>query len=163
MPACTFRSLSNGFCIDMHTRTPTGAFLRCSDDTLLCRAGRPIVGAFGAARRGGDEGSLEQMPSCPRDKEPLRHPLFSFPLRSFQLSSAAHQSSALHMKRAPVFMPRKLAYRAPPRLISQKTPSHLCHVSEARPSSARSPFFFPALSSPLSPLAVPFSPLNYGC
>lgn len=64
----------------------------------------------------------------------------------------------------PVFMPRKLAYRRPPppRLISQKHP-HICATSrEGRPSSAGSLPFLSALAS-LSPLTVPFSPLNYGC
>ncbi len=107
---CTLRSLSNEFCIDMHTRTPTRptqaavfffmfCFLRCSDDTFLSRLAH--CGRLGIAeerRRGGQRGADAFLSG---DKEPLRHPLFSSPLRSLQLSSAAHQSGALHMKRAP--------------------------------------------------------------
>lgn len=59
-------------------------------------------------------------------------------------------------EKSPVFMPRKLAYRHPSPTHFTKTP--LTSVREGRPSSAGSPLFLP-----LSPLAVPFSPLNHGC
>lgn len=108
---CMFSDLAtNEFCIDMHTRTPTRptqaafiffmfCFLRCSDDTFLSRLAH--CGSLGVAeerRRGGQHGADAFLSG---DKGPLRHPLFSSPLRSLQLSSAAHQSGALHMKRAP--------------------------------------------------------------
>lgn len=78
---------------------PMFCLLRCSDDTFLsalAHCGSP--GAAEERRRGGQRGADAFLSG---DKEPLRHPLFSSPPRSLQLSSAAHQSGALHMKRAP--------------------------------------------------------------
>ena len=157
-------------CFGMHTRTadPSGSFstfcsLRCSDDTFLSRP-QAHCGSLGVAeerRRGGQRGADAFLSG---DKEPLRHPLFSSPRRSPPafIGRASKWRSAY--EKGPVFMPRKLAYRRPSPTHFTKTPSHLCHVREGRPSSAGSPpFFFSAPSSPLSPLAVPFSPLNYCC
>lgn len=104
-------------------------------------------GSLDVQRRGGQHGADAFLSE---DKEPLHHPLFFSSLLSFQLSSAAHQSGALHMKRAPVFMPRKLAYRRPSPTHFTKTPSHLCHVREGRPSSAGSPLFLSSLFSSVS-------------
>ncbi len=74
-------------------------FLRCSDDTFLSlRAHCGRLGIAEERRRGGQHGADAFLSG---DKEPLRHPLFSSPPHSLQLSSAAHQSGVLHMKRAP--------------------------------------------------------------
>lgn len=75
-------------------------FLRCSDDTSL-----PPLAYYGRGdedRRGGEEERRASGADAflSGDKGPLRHPLFSSPPHSLQLSSAAHQSGALHMKRA---------------------------------------------------------------
>ena len=135
-------------CFGMHTRTadPSGSFstfcsLRCSDDTFLSRP-QAHCGSLGVAeerRRGGQRGADAFLSG---DKEPLRHPLFSSPRRSPPafIGRASKWRSAY--EKGPVFMPRKLAYRRPSPTHFTKTPSHLCHVREGRPSSAGSPPFF---------------------
>lgn len=73
--------------------------------------------------------------------------LFSALLPAF-IGRASKWRSAY--EKGPVFMPHKLAYRRPSPTHFTKTPSHLCHVREGRPSSAGSPLFLSSLFSSFS-------------
>lgn len=133
-------------------------FLRCSDDTFPFNW--PIVGA--SMYRGGEEGSVEQMPSCQRTKNPsvtLSSPLLAAP-------SSFHRPRikvALCIWKGPRLYATQISLSpALPDSFHKKHP-HICATSVKEGPHLQGLPFFSALSSPLSQIAVPFSPLNYGC
>lgn len=83
--------------------------------------------------------------------------LLSFALSPAFIGRASKWRSAY--EKGPVFMPRKLAYHRPSPTHFTKTPSHLCHVREGRPSSAGSPLFLSSLFSSFSARRA-FQPLK---
>lgn len=118
----------------------------------LCLSAVPSAGASVKQKRGGQRGT--NAPLAPGQRAP--------PSLSPPLSSSFHRlciKVALCIWKGFPLYTTQISL-SPPRLTSQKTLSHLCHVREGRPSSAGLPHFS-QLFLLLSCFAMPFSCLNY--